>query len=155
MSLASTANVAVVDASLVTMWALLEPLSARAHALANEWSRAGTRLIAPAFMLAEVTNAVYKRAWRGELPLDEVEEALELILALGIGLEESADVHREALALAHGLRRPSTYDAHYLVLADLHGCEVWTGDERLYNAVGGQFPALRWIGNYTPPRVGP
>ncbi len=155
MSAAPTEHMVVVDASLVTMWAIAEPLSRRAQALAEDWALARTQLVAPAFMLAEVTNAVYKRVWRGQLPFDEVEEALELALGFGVRLEESPDVHRRALALAHRFGRPSTYDAHYLVLADLHGCEVWTGDERLYNAVGAQFPALRWIGNYQPAGPGP
>lgn len=150
MTPAGSGGVAVVDASLVTMWVLPERYTPLALALAADWARAGVRALAPCFMLAEVTNALYKRVVRGELPVGEMQQALEVVLGFGIHLEERPDLHREALAMAQRLSRPSTYDAHYLALANLRGCELWTGDERLFNAVRQQAPWLRWIGAYVP-----
>src|SRR5215472_2449121 len=138
-------GVVVVDASLVAMWVLAEPRSAQATSLAREWDRAGIQPIAPRFMLAEVTNAIYRRALRGQIPFTEAETALDAVLDLGVGVDEEPDLHREALRLARRLQRPTSYDAHYLALGERRGCEVWTGDERLYNAVSGQIPWLRWI----------
>ena len=155
MSHAGPHHLVVVDASLVAMWVLAEPLSPRATALASEWTRLGMQPIAPAFMLAEVTNAIFKRVYRAEITLLQAQSVLEAALRFGVGLEEHPDLHRRAMVLADRLARPSTYDAHYLALAELHTCEVWTGDERLYNAVGPQFPALRWVGTYQPTGAGP
>ncbi len=137
----------VVDASLVGMWALREPHSQYALALATAWARAGIQAIAPYFMLAEVTSAIYKRVRRRELSFAEAEEALNVVLGFGVGLVEEPGLHQEALALAHRYNRPSPYDAHYLALAEMRSCAVWTDDERLYNAVHSQLPRLRWVGS--------
>jgi predicted nucleic acid-binding protein len=55
------------------------------------------------------------------------------------------------MVLAHRLRRPTTYDCHYLALAEHYGCELWTGDERFFNAVRRQIPWIRWVGAGTAP----
>jgi predicted nucleic acid-binding protein len=140
----------VVDASLATMWALPEAYSASALSLASDWARLGIQAVAPCFMLSEVTNAIHRRMHRGLLTFSGAQAALDVVLAAGVRLEEDPQLHRQALALAARLNRPTTYDAHYLALGQRHACEVWTGDERLFNAVRAQFPWLRWIGNYVP-----
>lgn len=148
MTAAGAPGVVVADASLVGMWVLAEPFSKSAIALSRDWLRLGIEVISPCFMLAEVTNAIYKRACRGDITYLQAETALDVILSFGIRLQEEPDLHRQALALAARLNRPTTYDAHYLALGQLRRCEVWTGDERLFNAVGTQVPWLRWIGSY-------
>ena len=148
-TLARTQEV-VVDASLVAMWVLPEPLTASALALATDWARVNVQAIAPCFMLAEVTSAIYKRVRRGELDLPSADEALDIVLGFGVRLTEEPDLHRRALGLAYHNDRPSPYDAHYLALAERHHCELWTGDERLYNAVRQRIPWIRWIGSYSP-----
>ncbi len=54
----------------------------------------------------------------------------------------------QALELAHPLKKPTTYDCHYLALAQIHRCDLWTGDEKFYNSVRKTFPQVKWIGNY-------
>lgn len=140
----------VVDASLVAKWFLEEPFSDRAAAVAQHWAVNQTQPIAPRFMLTEVTNAIYKRVIRGLLPLEEAITAVEEAVRLRIAVDEDPPLHRDALLLAHRFGRPSTYDAHYLALAEREKCELWTGDERLYNAVHQSIPWIRWIGTYRP-----
>ena len=149
MSRAPGPAVVVVDASLAAAWVLREPYSGLALALADDWASAGVETIAPGLMFTEVTSAIYKRVRRGELSLDDAREALDVALAFGVRLEHELDLHRKALVLAHRLNRPTPYDAHYLALAELRGCELWTADERLYNAVRFEFPWVRWIGEHT------
>ncbi len=139
----------VVDASLVAMWVLSELYSPLALVLADSWAQAEIQPVAPPFMMAEVTSAIYKRVRRGELDLAQAEGALDVVLGFGVRVEEHPRLHRRALALAYRLDRPSPYDAYYLALAELHSCEVWTGDERLYNAVRSELPWVRWIGSYS------
>lgn len=148
---AATADLVAVGASLVAMWVLAEPHSGRALALAAEWARDGTRVIAPCFMLTEVANAVYKRVRRGELTLAQAQQAVDILLGFGVLLEEQPLLHSRAMAIAERLNRPTAYDAHYLALAELRGCEMWTADERLFNAARSAHPGLRWIGNYPAP----
>jgi predicted nucleic acid-binding protein len=143
-------DLAVVDASIAAMWVLPEKHSALALALAEDWVRAAVQPIAPCFMPTEVTNAIYKRVQRGEMSLDQASEALEVVLGFGVRLQEEPGLHRRALTLAHRLNRPTPYDAHYLALAELRGCAIWTGDERLYNAANQRIPWLHWIGAYAP-----
>lgn len=47
---------------------------------------------------------------------------------------------------AHRLTR--TYDALYVVLAQLLGLELWTDDRALINTLAGAAPWVRWIGVY-------
>ena len=150
MSVGAGPKLVVVDASLASMWVLREPHSALALALAAEWARAGVEAIAPCFMVAEVTSALYKRVRRGELALEDARRALDVVLGFGVRLDEEPELHRRALVLAHRLDRPTPYDAHCLALAELRGWELWTGDERLYNAVRAALPWVRWVGAYTP-----
>ena len=132
------------------MWVLPEQHSALALALAEDWAHAGVQAIAPCLMPTEVANAIYKRVQRGEMTFDQASEALDVVIGFGVRLEEEPELHRRALVLSYRLNRPTPYDAHYLALAELYGCALWTGDERLYNAARGQFPWLRWIGTYVP-----
>ena len=148
--MAAATTFVVVDASLAVMWVLNETYSVRALARAAEWVRHGVELTAPCFMLTEATNAIYKRIARGQLTLQAAQTALDVLLAFDVRLDEMPDLHRRAMTLVSQLGRPSTYDAHYLALADMNNCEMWTGDERLYNAVRAQVSWVRWIGSYQP-----
>lgn len=138
----------VIDASLATMWAVPEPHSQQALALAGEWARAGSRLLAPGLLLAEVANALYKRILRRELDLGTATRALRVILGFAVEIREEPGLPARAIALAHQLRRPSTYDCHYLALAERFRCELWTGDHRFYHAVEAAIPWVKWIGHY-------
>lgn len=136
----------VIDASLAAMWAIPEPFSQQAFTLAGQWARAGTRLLAPCLLLAELTNALYKRIVRGEFDLDTAQAALKVILGFAIQIREEPGLPARAIALAHQLRQPTTYDCYYLALAEHHRCELWTGDQRFYNAVKHAIPWTKWVG---------
>ena len=41
-----------------------------------------------------------------------------------------------------------------LALAQLRGCEFWTADERLYNAVSKELEWVKWVGNSLRDRIG-
>jgi predicted nucleic acid-binding protein len=129
------------------MWVLPEIYADRALALATDWGRAGVQKIAPCFMPAEVANAIYKRVRRHEMTFSQAQEALDIVLSAGVGLADDPEMHRRALVLAQELGQATTYDAHYLALAELRGCDFWTGDERLYRAVHGRLPWVRWVGS--------
>ena len=141
-------NVAVIDASLAAMWGVPESHTKRALALAERWAKDGTQPIAPCLILAEVTNAFYRRVVRREMAISAALEALHVVLAFGIEIREEPGLHALAMKLSHQLKRPTTYDCQYLALAQIHTCSLWTGDERFYNSVRRTFPHVQWIGNY-------
>ena len=138
----------VVDASLAAMWAIPERFSARSLALAQQWAEEETRLIAPCLLLTEVTNAFFKRVLRGEIGLSNAKAALEVVFGFNIEIREEPGLHSHAMELSYHLKRSSTYDCHYLALAEAHRCDLWTGDERFFNSVSKTFPRVKWVGNY-------
>lgn len=140
-------EVVVIDASLAAMWAIPERYSEQSLALAAQWAQVGTRLVAPCLLLAEVTNALYKRIRRGEMDLSTAQDALRIILGFPIEIREEPGVPADALVWAHRLEQPSTYDCHYLALAQHYRCDLWTGDQRLYNAVRHGLPWVKWVGS--------
>ena len=93
-----------------------------------------------------MANALHKRVLRAELDAEQAELLLVAILTSGLELDHGNEVHVRALQIARIFRRPSSYDAHYVALAEREGCECWTADERLWNAVSRDLPWVRWIG---------
>lgn len=136
----------VVDASLAAKWAIPEPYTEQAFALAERWSNEGAHLIAPCLILAEITNAIYKRVQRREMDLHTGQQAMRTVLEFGIEIREEPGLQDRALALAYELKMPATYDAHYLALAEKYGCNLWTGDKKLYNATKNTLPWVKWVG---------
>ena len=53
-----------------------------------------------------------------------------------------------ALDIADAYGLPAAYDAHYLALADLLGCEFWTDDRRLLRQVSHDLLFVRWLGDF-------
>jgi len=140
-------NFVVVDASLATMWAIPEPYTEYALALATRWTQEGARPIAPCLILTEITNAIYKRVLRQEIDTKTAQEALRVVLGFDIEIREEPGLHTRALQLAYHLKMSTTYDAHYLALAEQYRCNLWTGDKRLYHSVKNNLPWVKWIGS--------
>jgi predicted nucleic acid-binding protein len=102
----------VVDASVATLWTLETPLSSKAELVL----RRDRNLIAPDFIIPEVTNALYiylKSHPEGKLQIIDGIEFLprwfsELVPAVGL--------RRRAFEIAVELEHP-VYDCFYLALA--------------------------------------
>jgi len=60
---------------------------------------------------------------------------------------DNALLQPRALSIATRFKRPKAYDAQYLAVADLLGCELWTADRRLASAVAGELPWVRYVGD--------
>ena len=141
-----------VDASLAIAWIIRERFTDSALALRGAWVRETVELVAPPIFPSEVTSTIRRMAYQGALSPEEGRQALERAPAWPVTVrEDSDDLQRQAYELATRFNRPRAYDAQYLALAEAEGCELWTGDERLINALQGQLPWAHWIGDYTPP----
>jgi len=64
----------------------------------------------------------------------------------GVELRKPRGLHRRAIDLADQLHQEAAYDAHYLSLADIMGCDLWTADERFYRTASPSFKLVKWIG---------
>lgn len=139
-----------VDPSLALKLVLEEDYSDRAHALWACWVAADIEVMAPCHLGFEVTSVIRNHVSRGEISPQAGRAAFEAILAQGIRLIHPDVLLERAWELAEQFGRPTAYDACYLALADMAGCELWTADRRLYHAVRDALPWVKWLGDYEP-----
>ena len=137
----------VLDASIAVKW--LNPhesLADKANLIRDDYERGHISLLVPAFWEYEVANGLNKAVARGHLTEAEGREAISLLLALHAQKEPLPSPH-ESYELARRHQR-SVYDSWYLHLAEKTGCEFWTADQKLYNALKDTVPWLRWLADY-------
>jgi len=139
-----------VDANIVVKWLLTEEDSPTALALAAKFRADDATLISPPHMPIEVTNVIRVRVRRGELSPVEGEDLVDVFTALPIQIASPAGLYKEALELAHRYDRPNVYDTQYVALAALAGCDLWTADMRLVNALNGRVPFVRPLHTFAP-----
>jgi predicted nucleic acid-binding protein len=108
----------------------------------------GQSIVAPTLLPYEVTNILRLRTLRGSLPAGQAQPLLAQYLTFPIRLLSPETLHREALRLSESFALPAAYDAHYLALAQLLSCELWTDDRRLLRQLGGKLTFVRAIGEY-------
>jgi predicted nucleic acid-binding protein len=84
-----------------------------------------------------------------ELRAEDGEAAFDAFRKIKIRFSARAALFPLAWKLVKEFNRPRAYDVTYLALAQLEGVELWTADERLYNAVKGKLAWVRWVGEYS------
>ena len=136
-----------VDASFAFKWIVDEEYAQEARSLLSHWRRTDITVMAPSLFFYEIANALYRRARRGEFTSVEAAFRFREIHRIGVQvIAGDENLHLRAIELAYRFDLPATYDAHYLALAEREHCELWTADERLWNAVRSYFDWVRWIG---------
>jgi predicted nucleic acid-binding protein len=139
-----------VDASILIKLVVEEEQSDRASALWDSWVDDGVEIVAPTLFSYEVTATLRKKVHRQLLALAEGKEAFAAALAVEMTLMAPSGLHERAWELAARFNRPTAYDSHYLALAEMLGCEFWTADQRLFNAVRDELGWVRWLREYQP-----
>lgn len=140
----------VIDASIALKWVLLEEDSEIAQALLERWISEKKVLLAPALLLYEITNALYRKALKGLISLEDAKQGIQTILEIELQFNypEEGELCWKSIEIAKRFNLPATYDAQYLALAEIEGCELWTADTRLWNAVRGKLKWVRGLGEY-------
>lgn len=140
-------NEACVDAGLAIKVVVPEPDSEKADALFDRWAGDGTHLIAPPFFEVETDSILrQKMVLRKELTPEQAEAAFAQLQALPIRRVSVAGQRRRAWEIAAEFGLPTVYDATYLALAALRGCEFWTPDVQLFNQVKDRLAFIRLLG---------
>jgi len=137
----------VADASVVIKW--LNPheaLADQANLMRDDYEQGRISLIVPAFWDYEVANGINKAVARGHLSESEGLDAIALVQAIQ-AQKEPLPSPQESYELARRYQR-SVYDSWYVNLAEQTGCEFWTADRKLYNAMKDKVPLVRWLGDY-------
>ncbi len=142
----------VLNASVALKWHLTkEPHAKQALELLTDWSKGFFDFLAPDIFFAEIAHAFARAVRHGRLSQIEAKTALQDLLELPIQLYPSRPLLLRALEIALSYQQ-SAYDCLYVALAEHEQVELWTGDERLFNALSIHFPFIRFIGAYTPKR---
>ena len=88
---------------------------------------------------------------RGGLNLGDSTRMIARLLESHLELHQPPGLHVRALQFASQLKQGAVYDAHYLALAESFGCELWTADERFYQAASPSIANVRWLGEFPEP----
>jgi predicted nucleic acid-binding protein len=131
-----------IDASILLRLFLQESEESPIAAQWRSWHEQNQTLVAPTLLFYEVANALRRYVVHKELLAEEAAEILDAAMACDIRLFGDDIIHRQALSMAERFALNSTYDAHYLVVAEQVGAEFWTADRRLQRAVGAELP---WV----------
>ena len=152
----SPATEICVDASLAVKAVVAEWDSDKADALFDQWANEGKQLIAPLFFEVETDSILrQKAAVRKELTSEQAGAAFTKLRDLPIQQVSVPAQRQRAWEIATEFGFTTVYDATYLALAELRGCEFWTADERLFNAVKEKLFFVKWLGLYVPQTSSP
>lgn len=87
--------------------------------------------------------------------LEQAEAAFAKLQTLPIQQIAVLEQRQRAWEMAADYGFATVYDATYLALAELRGCEFWTADERLFNRVKDTLTFVKWLQNYIPKTASP
>lgn len=116
----------LVDTSVVVKWFVAEDGQSEAEALIGE------SLVAPDLLLAEVSNALWKKWRKAEIQIEQMHVALTAVDSF-IEMLPSRPLADDALAIAVELRHP-VYDCYYLAMCAAMELTLVTADRRLMRA---------------------
>ena len=142
----------VLDASAALAFALKdEKHHPHAVALVADLLKRELRFCAPSIFAYECDSVIRRRAHLATLTPKEAREARELMAVLGVEIAYDPECRESAYSMAERYDQPRVYDAIYAAFAEARGLELWTDDERFYNAVTtGKNPIgfVKFLGSY-------
>lgn len=138
----------VVDSGILITSVFPEVLTEQAQALLKTWHAEDVTLHAPTLFRYEVVAVARKAVNQGRITAEEGEQALDRFLQFEISLHFDNALLKRAYELATVYNRPTAYDSQYLALAERLSCDVWTADQRLFNATSAQLSYVYWLGNF-------
>jgi len=122
----------VVDASVACKWFVEEPGSPLAATLLE----GDEGLIAPEIVVAEVSNALWRKLRAGEMTVEQAEAAVGELPRFFDDVAPCAHLAARALAITATLDHP-VYDSLYLALAELREARLVSADRRLLDRLAG------------------
>ena len=134
------------DASLALKLISRDELTPQVEGIWRYWRRIGADVVTPPLFFAEVTSVIRASVFFKRILPEFGEQAFSAFLSLEVREENPPDLQSVAWQLAQQYKQPRAYDAQYLAVASILGCELWTADRRLVNAVSA--PWVRWVGEY-------
>lgn len=144
-------NQICIDASFAVKLVVNEVDSDKAHHLWTTWLTNGFEAVAPCHLAFETVSVLRQLVHRTTISDEAGKIAFNAFVAQPIRLLHPDSLYEHAWKLAVRFRRPTVYDAYYLAVGELYGCEVWTADRRLFRAVQLDLPWVKLLDFYQPP----
>jgi predicted nucleic acid-binding protein len=142
----------VVDCSVIVKWELPDEAHvAEALELLYDWQAGAVLIHATDQLPSEIGSTFLRAVRRGRQTEAQARVSMGNLLVLPYDFQPSQQLVSRAFDIAYR-HNQRIYDCFYVALAELEGVHFWTGDERLCNALGAQFPCLRSIAYYKPLR---
>lgn len=134
----------VVDANIIIGLALPLSYSYAATEQMKKWQHQNEDLVVPSLWHYECVSALRKAVVLNTISSEEVTDALQNILNLGIkDFQPTFYLNQKALEWATRLNQTVAYDAAYLALAEYLNTEFWTADNKLFKAAENE--GLTWV----------
>ncbi len=139
-------SLVVVDAGILIAAVYPETFTSQAKTLLKHLRKSQTALHAPTLLRYELIAVARKAVFQARITAEEGRIARDQLLSYPVTLYMDDALLKRGYELAEEFNRPTAYDAQYLALAERLGCEFWTTDERMFNAVNAKFANIRWLG---------
>ena len=137
----------IVDSCVAVKWAFKEEFSGQALLLSN----GNYDLMAPDFFLFEVSNVIWKKSLKEEMPLLDSLNVFNSIIDHFIEFIDTKQFLKQSISLAIQYQHP-VYDCVYMVTALEFQIPLITADKRLFELGKKSLPPnqIHWIGNPIP-----
>jgi predicted nucleic acid-binding protein len=138
----------VIDASVALKWRLRdEEATQQADALLEDFLAGKLVLLTPTLFDYEIANALRVAVTRHRLSEQDAAAALADFAQYAIIRYDFSGISSRTFDLS-GQHQRSAYDSAYMALAQAQGVWFFTGDKRLFNAVGQTLSWVKWLGDY-------
>jgi predicted nucleic acid-binding protein len=132
----------VLDASVGLCWVIPRPLSPKALQLRDDFRKSIHELIAPTHFPGEIASALTKAERQRLIPVGDARRLIGDVLSTPPILYPLDPLFYRAVEMS-SRTRTGFYDCLYVALAEQENCELVTADDKLINALQGQFSFLR------------
>jgi predicted nucleic acid-binding protein len=138
----------VIDASVALKCRLRdEEATQQADALLADFLASMLQLLTPTLFVYEIANALRVAVTRQRLSEQDAAAALADFAQYAIVRCDFSSIASRTFHLS-GQHQRSAYDSAYMALAQVQGIWFFTGDKRLFNAVGQALSWVKWLGEY-------
>ncbi len=137
----------VIDASLA-LHAIMAGHEYNAQARRFIADNAAARFIAPPLFESEADSNLRRMIAAQRITAPAAQALVTLLDAMPLKIIHDRATRQRAREIGDRLKLDKVYDCTYAALADLRVCELWTADERFYNAARSTLSFVQFIGNY-------
>lgn len=122
------------DSSVAAKWVFPEVHSEEAKEIQTDVADGRTQIVVPDSFFVECVSAAYHKLQQSLADMEQAQAALGILQQVPADVTAVRDVPHQTITLAERLNI-TVWDAAYLAVAEYHGCEFWTADERLARQV--------------------